>query len=85
MIKATDFISDDAKKEAEQQALGMLLDAFAKEIGGKVFQKLENGYSGWDNPEMLDNLKKKLLENYQRGDMVDVAALAMMLWNLQQK
>jgi hypothetical protein len=33
MIKATDFVSEEAKKAAEAEALGALLDAFAKEMG----------------------------------------------------
>jgi hypothetical protein len=85
MIKTTDFISDDAKKEAEQIALGTLLDTFAKEMGQKIFLQMQKGYQGWDKSEMIETLKQKLLTNFEKGDMVDVSILAMFLWNLQQK
>ena len=84
MIKSTDFVSEEAKKNAETEALGALLDAFAKEIGGKIFTKMEAGYSGWDDLQTANHLRKKLLTNFENNDMVDVAALAMFLWNLQQ-
>jgi argininosuccinate synthase len=85
MIKATDFISKEAKQAAETEALGAVLDVFAKEIGGKIFIKLEKGYFGWDDPANLNEIRKRLLTNFEKGDMVDVAALAMFIWNLQNK
>ena len=85
MIKTTDFISDEAKTAAEQTALGTLLDAFAKEVGQKIFLQMQKGYQGWDKPETIESMRQKLLTNLERGDMVDVAALAMFLWNLQQR
>lgn len=84
MIKSTDFVTEEAKKAAQQEALGVLLDAFVKEMGGKIFTKIEEGYTGWDNPEKVQDLRRKLLTNFEKGDMVDVAALAMFLWNLSQ-
>ena len=83
MIKATDFVSEEAKHAAEAEALGALLDVFVKEVGAKIFTKLQEGYHGWDDPKNLDEIKKRLLTNYQKDDMVDVAACAMFLWNLQ--
>lgn len=85
MIKSTDYITDEAKKEAQQDALGALLDAFVKEMGGKIFQKMEAGYFGWDDERNLTMLQQKLADNMNKNDMVDVAALAMMIWNLQQR
>lgn len=84
MIKSTDFITKEARRTAEQEALGAVLDAFAKEVGAKIFTKLEGGYFGWDDPANLNEIRKRLLTNLEKGDMVDVAALAMFLWNLQQ-
>ena len=83
MIKSTDFVSEDAKRAAEGEALGALLDVFAKELGGKIFQNLQEGSNGWDNPAVVDEMKRKLLTDFQKGDMVSVAACAMFLWNLQ--
>lgn len=85
MIKATDFVSEEAKRAAEADALGALLDVFVKEVGSKIFTKLQAGYTGWDDLRLAEEIKKKLLTNFQRGDMVDVAACAMFLWNLNQK
>ena len=85
MIKSTDFVSDEAKQKAQAEALGALLDVFAKEIGSKIFTKLQAGYIGWDDPTKVSELKRKLLTNFEKGDMVDVAALAMFLWNLQDQ
>lgn len=85
MIKATDFVSEEAKKAAEAEALGALPDAFAKEMGGKIFEKLQAGYTGWDDATIETALKRKLLTNYENGDMVDVAACAMLIWNLHDQ
>lgn len=85
MIKSTDFVSVEAKKAAQAEALGVLLDAFAKEVGAKIFTKLEEGYTGWDDPQKVNEFRKKLLTNFEKGDMVDVAALAMFLWNLNEQ
>jgi len=85
MIKTTDFITDEAKRAAEAEALGALLDTFVKEVGTKIFTKLQAGYTGWDDPKIEEELKRKLLTNFQKGDMVDVAACAMFLWNLHDK
>lgn len=83
MIKSTDFVSEEAKKAAEADALGALLDMFVKEMGTKIFTKLQEGYVGWDDLGNANILRKKLLTNFENGDMIDVAALAMFLWNLQ--
>lgn len=83
MIKSTDFVSEEAKNKAQAEALGALLDVFVKEVGSKIFTKLQEGYSGWDDPANANVMRKKLLTNFENGDMVDVAALAMFLWNLQ--
>lgn len=85
MIKSTDFIKEEAKRNAETEALGTLLDVFAKEVGAKIFEKLQKGYSGWDDSLNEEEIKRRLLTNYHKGDMVDVAACAMFLWNLKDK
>ena len=85
MIKSTDFITESARKEAEQLALAQLLSSFTDAMASKVMQKVEKGYVGWDQPQIASVLEQKLTENLQKGDMIDVANLAMMLWNLQQK
>ncbi len=85
MIKATDFISDEAKKTAQTEALGVLVDVFVKEMGADIFSNLEKGYAGWDETKNADEIKRRLLTSFQNGDMVTVASCAMFLWNLQKQ
>lgn len=48
-----------------------------------IHEKRELGWTGWDQPENKELLKQKLLENYREEDWVDVANLALFLWNLE--
>lgn len=84
MIKATDFISDEAKKEAEQVAIAQLTGTFSEEIAKSILGNMEK-FKGWDSEQVVENLKHNLLERYQTGDMIGVATYSMLLWNLQQK
>ena len=56
MIKTTDFVSEQAKVAAEQEALGALLDAFATEIGAKIFEKMQAGKK--------DGMTRKTSQNF---------------------
>ena len=71
---------------AEMTALDALVDAFALEMKKKLYKQYVKGYHGWDDPEMKALLETKLNEHVQRGEeqMVDVANLAAMLWNMEQ-
>lgn len=85
MIRAINFVSEEAKKQAETQALGSLMNAFTDKIVEKLIDGVSEGKSGWDDPESADRLHNQLLENLKKADWVDVAALSMILWNLEQK
>lgn len=58
------------------------VNSFATEMQYKLSAKLEEGYTGWDDPSSLptDYLEARLVVNLQNRDFVDVANLAMILW-----
>ena len=85
MIKSSDFISDEAKQKAQLEAIGALMNSFTDAMFHKLTDKVISGYKGWDNPNILETLKSKLADNINDQDWVDVANIAMFLWNLKQK
>lgn len=66
-------------------SLDKMVDAFAVEMKKKLRAKFLNGYTGWDNPNMLLRLHAKLKAHaYKPGDQsVDIANLAAMIWNIE--
>jgi len=58
------------------------VDQFAEEMKRKLDKKREEGRSGWADKKDCphDNLVKLLREHSSKGDPVDVANFAMMLW-----
>lgn len=67
---------------AEKAALKDCTEAFSKEMYAKLLQKQKEGHAGWDDKHFEDTkLFEMLLEHAGKGDMVDVAILAMFLWN----
>lgn len=69
---------------AEEKALRALVRAFAAEMERKLLAKMRDGRSGWDDPACRDCIREALRQHIARGDgqMVDIANLAAMLWNL---
>lgn len=68
----------------EKFGLTLCLEAFTKEMRTKLFDKVDEGYVGWASEEFRDKLLKKLQAHLDKGDMVDVANFAMMLWNMDE-
>ena len=68
----------------DMRALGELVHRFAAAMRHKLYDKAVEGYTGWNNPENIEMIQQKLLANVERGDWVDVANLAAMLWGLEQ-
>lgn len=59
------------------------VDVFAEEMKKKLRIKRRQGYSGWDNPDLFSDINimlKSHMENID-GEEVDIANLAMMIWN----
>lgn len=49
----------------------------------KLSTKRAEGYGGWNQPEecSVERLKEMLVEHLPKGDMIDIANFAMMIWN----
>lgn len=65
---------------AEQEALSACVNDFAYQMKIRLSEKYNSGKSGWEDASekyLLEALKKNLDE----GKMVDVANLAMFIWN----
>ncbi|WP_096778913.1 hypothetical protein [Zobellella denitrificans] len=59
------------------------VERFASAMGTKLAVSRANGRSGWDDPEQctIDDLARQLGQEVVKGDPVDIANLAMMLWH----
>jgi hypothetical protein len=59
------------------------VEVFAAAMKSKLARKRDEGRGGWDNPDVctIGFLEKCLREHIQKGDMVDVANFAMMIWH----
>lgn len=67
----------------ERLALRKLINQFADAMLTKLEAKLDEGYSGWDEPSEfpVDEIKKRLIEHVEFDDPVDVANFAAFWWN----
>lgn len=72
----------DRPLEHEITLLMQTSRAFIDAMQRKLIHKAADGESGWDDPESIPEIKRRLLDHVNRGDgqEVDVANLAMMLW-----
>jgi hypothetical protein len=84
MIRAINYVPEEAKKQAETQALGSLMNVFTEKMVQRLMEGVSKGKTGWDAPESMEKLRESLLVNLKAADWVDVATIAMMLWNLEQ-
>lgn len=69
---------------SSQKALYAMVDEFARQMKDKLFKKFLEGKSGWDDPSWTEEQIMEALKEHVRKDnrdMVDVANLAMFLWN----
>lgn len=69
---------------AWKKALDAMVDSFAEQMKAKLSRKALEGKTGWDDPNWTpDMIKQNLIEHVEKenGDMVDVANIAMFLWN----
>lgn len=67
----------------ETIALYTAVFRFSQVMKHKLLKKYGEGKRGWDDPTILEFLKKSLAEHVAKGDMVDVANLAMFIWNIE--
>lgn len=94
MIKTADYLNGSGLSitipRMEKQALSAMVDAAARAMKNKLHQKRDNGaYSGWDDEELLPDLKQSLIKHIEKGfseeNMIDVMNLAAMIWNQLQE
>jgi hypothetical protein len=89
----TDIISDAYSKiegyPYEVAVLTELVNRFSDKMWHKLIRKLDQGYYGWDDPFLKKSLQESLIKHIEKGfdaeNMVDVANLAAMLWNLETR
>lgn len=58
----------------------LVIDKFAAAMKKKLKKQHDKGYSGWETCP-IKTLQKQLIEHIDKGDPIDVANFAMMLWN----
>ena len=63
-----------------------LVEGASQEMVKKLNEKYKNGYSDWDNINIVQKLWDKLEDHVSRGlskdNMVDIMNLAAFLWNM---
>ena len=67
----------------EETALEACVDVFAAELKKRLLHHCKRNFkSGWDDPDWpREEIIKRLKQNADEGDMIDVAAMAMFAWN----
>lgn len=78
-------LSGDIRKLGAGMADTIGVIRFAQEMEIKLGIKLAQGRSGWNKPDEVSirELQKMLREHVDKGDPVDIANFAMMIWNRQ--
>jgi hypothetical protein len=73
------------ENEVTQHSDDLAVDKFANAMKAKLKKKREQGYHGWDNPQLchIERLKGLLQNAFYRDqpDPVDIANYVMMIWN----
>jgi len=73
----------------EKKKLQSVIEAFSKVMNAKALRQLERGWTGWDDPQNLLQLRKDLVQHikegmYERKDQEeDIALLACFIWFLR--
>lgn len=77
-MKHIDSIGNEALANPDDVAI----DRFAAAMKAKMAKQRVKGYGGWDDPKVCptDRLQQMLADHLPKGDPVDVANFAMMLW-----
>jgi len=78
---------DPRRVDQEIVRLNEVVDEFAQAMKLKLAQKAREGWSGWDKPESSIRIWNAMLAQgaavpLAKGQEVDIANLAMMLWKL---
>jgi len=54
---------NNVKNDSEWERLEAMVDKFAAEMKARLYQKKQEGYSGWDDPEELPGLARRAYED----------------------
>ena len=75
--------SDIRKIVSGFEADEMGVDRFTVAMRRKLTQKRKEGRGGWNIPDAcgIEDLREMLEDHLQKGDLVDIANFAMMIWN----
>lgn len=78
------------KNITEAEKIENAITAFAESMKSKMLKKLNQGFTGWDNPANASFLRSSLTEHVHKDQttmkqMVDVGNLAMMLWYINEE
>lgn len=67
----------------DRHADDVAVDTFAQAMKNKLAEKRAQGAGGWDKPDecTVETLVQMLIENISKGDPVDIANFAMMLFH----
>lgn len=81
------IVPDPERVSQEIIRLNEAVDGFAIAMKAKLSQKAHEGWTGWDEPESSIKIWNAMLAQgaavpLARGQEVDIANLAMMLWRL---
>lgn len=86
MIKSINFVTEEAKKKAEVEALGQLINVFSEEVAQSLMAKIHEGkIKNWDDPVSFEDIQGQMLESIKAADWVSVSALVMLIWNQGQQ
>jgi len=74
----------------ETQALINLTEKAVVKMQDKLLQKRDEGYHGWDDSRIRDDLINSLIAHIERAksdpnQWLDVANLAIMVWNIDEQ
>ncbi len=71
----------------EKASLAKLSKLFKDAMMKRLLEKIEDGWEGWNNEQVMSQysggLKERIIRNVLEGDWVDVANLAMFAWNFE--
>ena len=82
-----DAMTIDPETQEEITRLGQAVDAFAAEMKARLREQAVKGYRGWDDPENYQRIVEMMVKHAAvgKGEEVDVANLAMILWSLRRR
>lgn len=83
MTKRLNVTTIPRRRGIEADHLGVR--RFTREMHRKMTKKRHQGYGGWNLPAQctVESLTNMLADHLRKGDMIDIANFAMMIWNRQ--